>query len=87
MSFFFVIRLESRKKGEPKKSQIQTEELSALQKRLEEKKQQRLRSQEASKITPNAKSSARTKNLITQKVSFLENICKFIFDTIFFEQK
>ncbi|XP_053407341.1 cilia- and flagella-associated protein 99-like isoform X2 [Mercenaria mercenaria] len=62
-----AIKLESRKKGEPKKMQVQNEELSALQKRLEEKRQQRVRTQETSRLVPNTKSAQRTKSLITQK--------------------
>lgn len=62
-----AVRLESRKKGEPKKMQVQNEELSALQQRLEEKRQQRLQAQETSRLVPNSKSAQRTKSLINQK--------------------
>lgn len=62
-----AVKLESRKKGEPKKMQVQNEELSALQKRLEEKRQQRLQTQETSRLLPNSKSARRTKSLINQK--------------------
>lgn len=68
-----AVKLESRKKGEPKKIQIQTEELSALQKRLEEKKQQRRQVQETSRLAPNTKSAQRTKSLINQKKNLEES--------------
>lgn len=62
-----AIRLESRKKGEPKKLKVQNEELSALEKQLQEKKQQRLQAQESSRLVPTSKSAQRTKSLINQK--------------------
>ncbi|XP_052227633.1 cilia- and flagella-associated protein 99-like isoform X1 [Dreissena polymorpha] len=68
-----AIKLESRKKGEPKKSSVQTEELSALQQRLEEKRQQRLQAQEGSRLAPNTQSAKRTKSLIDQKKNLEES--------------
>ncbi|KAL4232291.1 Cilia- and flagella-associated protein 99 [Mactra antiquata] len=62
-----AVKLENRKKGEPRKMEVQTEELSALQKRLQEKRQQRLQTQESSRLVSNSKSAQRTKNLINQK--------------------
>ena len=65
----YLCRLESRKKGElPKKMEIQNDELSALQKRLEEKKKQRQQEQAAQRIGTSAEASQRTRSLINQKV-------------------
>jgi len=67
-SCYICPRLEGRKKGEPRKTKIETEELSALQQRLEEKRQQRKQTQTTAKIAPTAKSAQKTRNLINQKV-------------------
>ena len=62
-------RLESRKKGDlPKKIEVQNDELSALQKRLEAKKRQRKQEQAAQRIGASAESAQRTRSLINQKV-------------------
>ena len=62
-------RLEGRKRGElPKKIEVQNDELSALQKRLEEKKRQRKQEQASQRIGASTESAQRTRNLINQKV-------------------
>lgn len=69
-----AMRLENRKKGElPKKVEVKNEELSALQKRLEEKKRQRLEEQATQQIGGSAEASQRTRSLISQKKRLEEN--------------
>lgn len=68
-----AIKLESQKKGELKKNPVQNEELSALQKRLEEKRQQRLKNQETLKHVPNTKAALQTKQLVHQKKQLEES--------------
>ncbi|XP_052773532.1 cilia- and flagella-associated protein 99-like isoform X2 [Mya arenaria] len=68
-----AVKLEGRKKGEPRKMTVETPELSALQQKLEERRQQRLHGQESSRLAPNAKSAKRTKSLINQKKNLEES--------------
>ena len=51
------------------RSELKDEKLLELQRRLEERKEQRKREQEASKIAPDRKSSQRTRTLAQNKVS------------------
>ncbi|KAK3590166.1 hypothetical protein CHS0354_041220 [Potamilus streckersoni] len=67
-----ALRLEARKKGEPKKMEIQNEKLTELQKMYEEKKKQRLKEQEV-KIVVDPKSVKKTQSLINQKKQLEEN--------------
>ncbi|KAL3864337.1 hypothetical protein ACJMK2_006028, partial [Sinanodonta woodiana] len=67
-----ALRLEARKKGEPKKMEIQNEKLTELQKKYEEKKMQRLKEQEV-KIVANPMSVKKTQSLINQKKQLEEN--------------
>merc|ERR1711994_1220544 len=62
-------RLEERKKTHQSRPVVKDEKLLALQQKLEEKKEQRKREQEASRITPNKKSSLRIRTLAQEKKS------------------
>ena len=62
-------RLEERKKTRNDKPEIKDEKLLALQRRLDERRELRKREQEASKITPNKKSSQRLRQLSANKKS------------------
>ena len=53
--------------------EVKTEELTALQKRLEEKKRQRLQEQAAQRTGMSADSAQRTRSLINQKVGALRS--------------
>ncbi|KAL5022107.1 hypothetical protein ScPMuIL_001262 [Solemya velum] len=68
-----AVLLETRKKNITKKPEVKDESLIELQKKLEEKRAQRFKEQENSRITANSLSSTRTKNLINQKKALEEN--------------
>ncbi|XP_052102292.1 cilia- and flagella-associated protein 99-like isoform X3 [Mytilus californianus] len=67
-------RLETKKKSEPKKIELKDEKLTELQKKLEERKAQRMKEREAAKLgTKRNSADNRTRSLINQKKALEEN--------------
>lgn len=66
LDLFF--RLEAKKKSEPKKVVLQDEKLTELERKLQERKAQRMKERESAKSVSNRHSASRTKSLINQKV-------------------
>lgn len=66
LDLFF--RLEAKKKSEPKKVVLQDEKLTELERKLQERKAQRMKERESAKSVSNHHSASRTKSLINQKV-------------------
>ena len=66
-------RLEAKKKSEPKKVVLQDEKLTELERKLQERKAQRMKERESAKSVSNHHSASRTKSLINQKRALEEN--------------
>lgn len=67
-------RLETKKKSEPKKIELKDEKLTELQKKLEERKAQRMKERESAKLGKKRNSADnRTRSLINQKKALEEN--------------
>lgn len=66
-------RLEAKKKSEPKKFVLQDEKLTELERKLQERKAQRMKERESAKSVSNRHSASRTKSLINQKRALEEN--------------
>lgn len=67
-------RLEAKKKSDPKKIELKDEKLTELQKKLEERKAQRMKEKESAKTGSDRNSAiSRTKSLINQKKALEEN--------------
>ena len=68
ISDFLSIRLEEKKKTRNSKAEIKDEKLLELQRRLEEKKSERINSQSNNRMCADALSANRTRALIKSKV-------------------